>query len=99
MLLGKVTGTLVSTVKNRKIVGNTIKVVEIIDLNGHSLGSYEIAADTVGSKVGDYVITVKSSSARMTKMTEDKPIDNSIIAIVDIIVDNGKTVYDASQSI
>jgi len=46
-------------------------------------------------KNGDYVITVKSSSARMTKLTENKPIDNSIIAIVDLIEEKGKILYKA----
>lgn len=97
MLLGRVTGTLVSTVKDPKIVGNTIKIVEIIDIHGKPIGGFEVAADTVGSKTGDYVITVKSSSARMTKLTEDKPIDNAIIAIVDIIEEAGKVIYKAER--
>ena len=97
MLLGRVTGTLVATAKDPKIVGNTIKIVELIDIYGKPIGGFEVAADTVGSKVGDYVITVKSSSARMTKLTEDKPIDNAIIAIVDIIEEGGKVIYKAER--
>lgn len=95
MLLGKVTGTLVATKKDPQIIGNTIKIVQLIDIYGKPLSEFEVAADTVGSKNGDYVITVKSSSARMTKLTEDKPIDNAIIAIVDIIEENGKILYQA----
>ena len=95
MLLGRIVGTLVATKKDPKTIGNTIKIVQIIDEYGNPTGEFEVAADTVGSKNGDYVITVKSSSARMTKLTENKPIDNSIIAIVDLIEEKGKILYKA----
>ncbi len=93
MRLGKVVGKLVATVKDEKIEGNTIRLVQLVDENGKEKNKYEVAADTVGAKAGDFVLTVKSSSARMTKVTHDKPIDNSIVAIVDVIECNGKVVY------
>jgi microcompartment protein CcmK/EutM len=97
MLLGKVVGTLVSTKKDEKLVGNTIKIVQLIDANGNPINGFEVAVDTVGSKNGNYVIMVKSSSARMTKLTEDKPVDNAIVAIVDIIEENNKILYNSKE--
>ncbi len=93
MRLGRVVGKVISTVKDPQIKGNVIRLVEIINEKGVSKSKIEIAADTVGAKNGDWVITVKSSSARMTKMTHNKPIDNSIVAIVDIINFEGKEIY------
>ncbi len=93
MNLGVVVGKIISTKKDPKIIGNIIKVVELIDPDGKPTGEFEIAADTVGSKKGDYVITVSSSSARMTKLTENKPLDTAIVAIVDIITENGVVKY------
>jgi len=50
MLLGKIVGTLVATKKDPKTIGNTIKIVQIIDEYGKPTGEFEVAADTVGSK-------------------------------------------------
>ena len=94
MRLGKVIGTIVSTVKDRKIIGNTIRMVELIDVHGRSVNDYEVAVDTVGANLDDIVLLVKSSSARMTPMTEDKPVDDAIVAIVDIINMEGKELYN-----
>lgn len=82
-----------ATMKDPKIKGNTIKIVQMIDLKGKALKDFEVAVDTVGAKAGDWVITVKSSSARMTRLTEDKPVDDAIVAIIDVIEDNGKIIY------
>ncbi|MBU1077083.1 MAG: EutN/CcmL family microcompartment protein [Spirochaetes bacterium] len=94
MRLGKVIGSIVSTVKDPKILGNTIRMVELIDIHGQSLNDYEVAVDTVGANNDDIVLLVKSSSARMTRLTEDKPIDDAIVAIVDIINMDGKELYN-----
>lgn len=93
MRLGRVIGTIVSTIKDPQIIGNTIRIVELIDAHGQSLNDHEVAVDTVGANKNDYVLLVKSSSARMTHMTEDKPIDDVIVAIVDIIHMDGEELY------
>lgn len=97
MRIGKVIGTVVSTVKDPKIIGNVIRIVELIDPYGKSSNEYEVAADTVGANKDDYVLLCKSSSARMTKLTFDKPIDDAIVAIVDIIELEGKELYNKSE--
>lgn len=95
MKLGRIAGTVVATAKDEKIRGRTLRIVELIDEAGRPLGDYEVAVDTVGAKAEDVVLTVRSSSARMTRITEERPVDNAVIAIVDSIALGGRTVYPA----
>ncbi len=97
MKLGIVRGKVVSTIKDAQIEGNVIRVVELINEKGESKGKFEIAADTVGAREGDWVITVKSSSARMTKLTHKRPIDNAIVGIIDTITCKGEEIYNSKR--
>ncbi len=98
MRIGKITGTIVATIKDPYLLGNTIRIVELIGVDGKSMNDYEVAIDTVGANKNDYVLLVKSSSARMTTKTENRPVDNSIVAIIDIIEMDGKTYYKKSAA-
>ena len=52
-----------------------------------------IAADSVGAGVGEIVLVASGSSARQTKITEGKPVDAVIMAIVDILELGGEERY------
>jgi len=97
MLLGKVMGTLVSTQKDEKLRGLKFLVVEKLDMQGKSTGTFVIAADSVGAGVGEVVVYVSGSSARYTTTTEGKPADATIIGIVDTWDLNGKVQYQKSE--
>lgn len=47
--------------------------------------NYVIAVDAVGAGANEFVLVVSGSSARATKRTEGKPVDASIIGIVDSV--------------
>ncbi|RLD40393.1 MAG: ethanolamine utilization protein EutN [Bacteroidetes bacterium] len=94
MVLAKVVGTVVSTRKEPKIEG--IKFLLLEKINPKSMegnGEYIVAMDSVGAGVGEIVFYVSGSSSRMTTVTEGKPSDATIVAIVDLIDINGKYVY------
>lgn len=93
MLLGKVIGTVVSTKKDPKIEGIKLQILEIIDVNGNSTNNYVVAMDAVGSGVGEIVLYASGSSARQTEITNNKPCDAVIMAIVDSWDVNNKTIY------
>src|SRR5713226_4455616 len=93
MNLGIVVGTVVSTRKEEELVGLKFLVVRGIDLDGKQTASMVVAADAVGAGVGEVVLYASGSSARQTKATKDRPVDATIMAIVDHVEVRGKSVY------
>ena len=85
MILGKVVGTVVSTQKDKSFAGKKLLIVKAIDLDGKLLDPFVVAVDTVGVGIGERVLVVNGSSARMTEETKDKSIDSVIVARVDSI--------------
>jgi len=99
MILAKVIGNVVSTRKEPKIEGIKFLLVEKINpATMQGKGDYVVAMDSVGAGVGEVVFFVSGSSSRMTAVTEGKPSDATIIAIVDAIEMNGSYVYQKNQS-
>ena len=93
MLLGRVTGTVVSSRKDPLIEGWKLLVVRQLDGEGKDASGYVVAADAVGAGVGEVVLYASGSSARNTEVTRDRPCDAVIMAIVDIWEVGGKEVY------
>ena len=83
MLLGKVVGTLVSTRKDEKLEGLKFLVVRQLNVEGQETGGYVIAVDSVQAGVGDVVLFATGSSARQTVLTDKRPCDAVIMAVVD----------------
>ncbi len=93
MLLGKVVGTVVSTRKEEELNGLKLLLVRAADPKGEASGAYVVAIDAVGAGVGELVLYASGSSARQTRVTKDRPVDATIMAIVDSIEHDGKTTY------
>lgn len=93
MQLGKVIGTLVSTRKEPTIEGLKLLVVRQCDTSGEPTGAMVIAADAVGAGVGEVVLYASGSSARQTEMTNNRPVDATVMAIVDEVEVGGETSY------
>jgi microcompartment protein CcmK/EutM len=95
--LGLVVGTVVATRKDPKLVGLKFLVLENVDLDLRRLGGFAIAIDSVGAGVGDVVLHVAGSSARMTEATNERPVDACIMAIVDAVEVDGSYTYEKSR--
>jgi microcompartment protein CcmK/EutM len=93
MNLGKVVGTVVSTQKEPVLDGIRFLLVRQVDTDGKETSSFVVAADAMGAGPGDMVLTAAGSSARQTTMTQNKPVDNVVMAIVDTWEVNGVTKY------
>jgi microcompartment protein CcmK/EutM len=93
MLLGKIVGTLVATRKDEKLQGLKFFIVRQIDVEGHETGAYVVAADAVGAGVGEVVMYATGSSARQTVVTDRRPCDAVIMAIVDTWEVGGEEKY------
>jgi len=85
VLLAKVVGTVVATRKDPRLVSNKLMVVRGVDPRGKAEGNYLVAVDTVNAGVGETVLVVSGSSARMASGLKDCPIDAAIVGIVDEI--------------
>jgi ethanolamine utilization protein EutN len=96
MIFARVTGTVVCTLKDEKLVGSKLLLVQPVDLAGVSKGSPLVAVDSVGAGEGELVLLVQGSSARQTSRTEGRPVDAVIFAIVDTVEQSGKTAFKKS---
>jgi microcompartment protein CcmK/EutM len=85
MILGRVIGSVVATQKDPGLAGKKLLLVKAIDLDGNFLDAFVVAVDTVGVGVGEKVLLVNGSSARMTNDTKERSIDSIIVAKVDSI--------------
>ncbi|MBI5246658.1 MAG: EutN/CcmL family microcompartment protein [Elusimicrobia bacterium] len=97
MIFARVTGTVVCTLKDEKLVGSKLLLVQPVDLAGSSKGGPLVAVDSVGAGEGELVLIVQGSSARQTTRTEGRPVDAVIFAIVDTVEASGKTAFKKSE--
>ena len=76
MLIARVIGTTVSTIKDEKLHGRKLLILRQTDEHGNASGKPYVAVDTVDAGVGDLVLTAAGSSARQTSITK-KPISKT----------------------
>lgn len=100
MLVAKVIGEIVSSVKVDRLVGQKFLLVEIQRIDQEAkeskiipAGTTLIVNDPLGAGRGEIVLVVQGSSARMTDLTSKIPTDGLIIGIVDSISVESNTVY------
>jgi len=97
MLLGRVVGTLVATRKESSLDGVKLLVLNQLDVHGKAKGGYVVAADAVGAGLGEVVLYATGSSARQTKVTDRRPVDGVVMAIVDAVEVDGRITYDKAK--
>ena len=98
MKLGKVVGTVVSTRKDEKIEGLKLYLVQDLSLDMKGKDSFVVAADAMGAGVGEVVLYASGSSARQTKLTDARPIDAVVMAIVDTVDVPSGRLYDKFEA-
>ncbi len=93
MLLAQVLGTVVSTRKDRGLLGLKLLLTREVDGAFKPSGHFVVAADAVGAGADEIVLLAQGSSARMTEVSREKPVDAVIVGIVDAVEVDGKDVY------
>lgn len=95
MVLGRVVGTVVSSRKEPALEGLKLLLVQSCDVDGvvEPNGASVVAADAVGAGIGEVVLYASGSSARQTEVTNNRPVDATIMAIVDSIEAGGEQRY------
>ena len=94
MLIGKVVGSVVATRKDEKLENRKLLLVQVHDKNNKPKDQYVFAIDSVGAGNEDMVLYATGSSARQTTITENRPCDAVIMAIVDSWDLGGANVYE-----
>lgn len=94
MLIGKVVGSVVATQKDEKLGNTKLLVVQVHDHRCEPVEQYVVAVDSVGAGLEDMVLYATGSSARQTTLTENRPCDAVIMAIVDSWDLGGANVYE-----
>lgn len=85
MILATIVGTVVATRKDERLVSTKLLVARPVDPRGKMEGGYLVAVDTVDAGVGERVLIVSGSSARMAAGLKDCPVDAAIVGIVDTV--------------
>jgi len=90
MRVGRVIGSVVSTIKDEKLHGAKLLVVEPLEANSQEPF---VAIDTVGAGKGEIVLVSTGGAARLQGVLRDAPVDASITAIVDQLESDGWANY------
>lgn len=93
MTLARVRGTVVADQRSDGVENPRFLLVEECDQSGTGKGEFLVALDMVGADRGHFVLLAQGSSCRWTYLTENKPMDVLVIAIVDTIDQDGLEVW------
>ena len=96
MLIARVVGDVVATIKDEKMSGRKLLIVREVSVENELVGKPIVAVDTVDAGIGDVVLIAQGSSARQTSITKETPTDAVIMAIVDSLEMEGKTSFRKS---
>ena len=84
MTLGRVIGTVVSTIKAPDYNGLKLYVIQPIDIDGNDLGDSFLAVDVCQSGVGDRVLVLREGNGiRQIFKKQVLPIRSAVVGVVD----------------
>lgn len=93
MKIGRVVGTVVSTINAPVFEGRRLLLCDVLDASGRPDGSYLICVDTVGAGAGEAVLILdEGNSARQVIGLETAPVRAVVVGIVDQLVVDGELV-------
>jgi len=85
MLLGRVIGNVVATMKNASLTGQRLLLVQPIDRNGRDKGKVLVALDSVGAGPGETVYWCRGKEASFPFLPAEVPTEATIVGIVDVV--------------
>lgn len=97
MQIAKVRGTVVSTSKDPSLRGVKFLLLQFVDEEGQALSSYEVAADSVGAGVDEWVLVSRNSAARQVLGNEQRPLDAAVVAIIDTVRVEDRLIYSKKE--
>ena len=86
MILGRITGNVVSTIHHPIVEGHKLLLAERLDENGKATGGYVIAVDAIGAGQGEIVLILdEGNGARQILDDAEAPVRSIVVAIVDAV--------------
>ncbi len=86
MKIGRVVGTVVSTINAPIFDGRRLLLCDLLEPDGAPAGGYLIAVDTVGAGAGETVLLLdEGNSARQIVGVTPAPIRTLVVGIIDAI--------------
>jgi len=84
MILGRVCGSIVSTINHEFYDNKRLLMVDRLSIDGKVTGNYLIAVDSVGAGAGETVLIIdEGNSARQIIGDKTAPLRSIIVGIVD----------------
>lgn len=98
MLVGRVTGSVISSNKAESLRGTKMLIVQPVELDTLRMkDDYVVCVDDIGAGEGDLVFCAYGSSARQTATSKKAASDFSIYGIIDSIDMRGSRTYDKAK--
>lgn len=86
MIVGRVAGTVTTTINHPFYDGKKLLLVERLTATGELTGDYLIAIDSVGAGVGERVLVLdEGTGARQVVGSATAPLRSVIVGIVDAV--------------
>jgi ethanolamine utilization protein EutN len=85
MMLGRIIGNVVCTVKDPSLVGRKLLIVQPIDRHGRDRGRAFVAPDAAGAGAGETVYWCRGREASLAFLPGEVPTETAIVAIVDAV--------------
>jgi microcompartment protein CcmK/EutM len=84
VILGRVTGSVVSTIHHPVVDGRKLLLAERLDHQGRPTGGYVIALDGIGAGRGETVLILDEGNGARQVLDDDKaPVRSIVVGIVD----------------
>ncbi len=93
MLIARVRGAAVSTIKDPSLTGYKLLLVEPCDEAGTATGPIRVAVDGVGAGAGELVLVVEGSAARFGQRNGDQASDALVVGILDSMDVDGTVTF------
>ena len=85
MLLGRIIGNVVCTMKDPALIGQKLLIVQPLDRMGRDKGRPVIALDAVGAGAGETIYWCRGKEASFPFLPADLPTEATIVGIVDSV--------------
>jgi microcompartment protein CcmK/EutM len=83
MIIAEVIGTVVAAQHTDNMDGLPLRIVRKVTPDAETTDAYTVAVDVIGASEGEYVLVTSGSAARQSHLTDARPCDAIIFAVVD----------------
>jgi microcompartment protein CcmK/EutM len=85
MLLGRIIGNVVCTMKDPALIGQKLLIVQPLDRKGRDKGRPVVALDAVGAGAGETIYWCRGKEASFPFLPAELPTEATVVGIVDSV--------------